>query len=308
MRRLLIMWMLALTAAAVIPLLLAGAGESRAEAAFGTGEVSAAPGAARDGNASGEPNGTASSEPEASPPPGAVELEAADAGRTSARETFGAESAVSAAPKADEPSRGEEAFAETEVGSSAGKPEPDAGEVQPRVPDAETVVRVQDGNSTRLMPLAGYLEGVVAAEMPPSFPEAALEAQAVAARSLVYYRMAHPKHSGADVCTDPGCCMAFGEATDESRAAVAATDGSILVYGGEAAMAAFFSSSDGRTRSAEEVWGAAVPYLSGVASGENMAQNGHGVGMSQYGAREMALGGADWREILEWYYPGAEVT
>ncbi len=300
MRRLLIMWMLALTAAAVIPLLLAGAWESRAEAAFGTGEVSAAPPVARDAEDSGEPDGAVSSEP----PPGAVELNAA--GGSSVRAPVGAEGADSAVQKADEPSRGEETFAETEIGASAGQSGPEAA--AQRVPDLETVVRVLDGDSTRLMPLADYLEGVVAAEMPPSFPEAALEAQAVAARSLVYYRMAHPKHSGADVCTDPGCCMAFGETTDESRAAVAETDGSILVYGGEAAMAAFFSSSDGRTRSAEEVWGAAVPYLSGVTSGENMTQNGHGVGMSQYGAREMALGGADWREILEWYYPGAEVT
>lgn len=302
MRRLLIMWVLALMAAAVIPLLLAGAGESRAEAAFGTGEVSAAPNVSRDADASGEPDGAAQSDP----PPGAVELSAAGAGGNSARETFGAAGSASAVPEADEPSRGEEAFSETEIGPTGD--EPGSGGVPPRVPDAETVVRVLDGDMTRLMPLADYLEGVVAAEMPPGFPEAALEAQAVAARSLVYYRMAHPKHSGADVCTDPGCCMAFGEATDVSRAAVAATDGAILVYDGEAAMAAFFSSSDGRTRSAEEVWGAAVPYLSGVASGENMEQNGHGVGMSQYGAREMALDGADWREILAWYYPGTEVT
>ena len=32
---------------------------------------------------------------------------------------------------------------------------------------------------------------------------------------------------------------------------------------------------------------------------------GHGVGMSQYGAQQAALAGADWREILSHYYPGA---
>ena len=32
--------------------------------------------------------------------------------------------------------------------------------------------------------------------------------------------------------------------------------------------------------------------------------SGHGVGMSQYGAQAMARQGADWREILEHYYPG----
>ena len=32
---------------------------------------------------------------------------------------------------------------------------------------------------------------------------------------------------------------------------------------------------------------------------------GHGVGMSQYGAQFMAKQGADYKQILAWYYPGA---
>lgn len=35
---------------------------------------------------------------------------------------------------------------------------------------------------------------------------------------------------------------------------------------------------------------------------------GHGVGLSQYGARAMAQGGADWRQILTYYFPGCEVA
>ena len=35
---------------------------------------------------------------------------------------------------------------------------------------------------------------------------------------------------------------------------------------------------------------------------------GHGVGLSQYGAKAMAEDGKDWREILEWYFPGCEVV
>ena len=35
---------------------------------------------------------------------------------------------------------------------------------------------------------------------------------------------------------------------------------------------------------------------------------GHGVGMSQYGARAMALNGADYKEILTHYYTGVEVA
>ena len=35
---------------------------------------------------------------------------------------------------------------------------------------------------------------------------------------------------------------------------------------------------------------------------------GHGVGLSQYGAKAMAEQGKSWREILEWYFPGCEVV
>ena len=34
---------------------------------------------------------------------------------------------------------------------------------------------------------------------------------------------------------------------------------------------------------------------------------GHGVGLSQYGANQMALEGADYREILTHYYSGVEI-
>ena len=34
---------------------------------------------------------------------------------------------------------------------------------------------------------------------------------------------------------------------------------------------------------------------------------GHGVGLSQYGAKVMAEDGKTWQEILEWYFPGCEI-
>ena len=34
---------------------------------------------------------------------------------------------------------------------------------------------------------------------------------------------------------------------------------------------------------------------------------GHGVGMSQYGANAMAKEGSTFREVLTWYYTGAQV-
>lgn len=35
---------------------------------------------------------------------------------------------------------------------------------------------------------------------------------------------------------------------------------------------------------------------------------GHGVGLSQYGAKAMAEGGAGWQEILTYYFPGCEIV
>jgi len=35
---------------------------------------------------------------------------------------------------------------------------------------------------------------------------------------------------------------------------------------------------------------------------------GHGIGMCQFGARGMALGGADYRAILKHYYSGIEIA
>ena len=35
---------------------------------------------------------------------------------------------------------------------------------------------------------------------------------------------------------------------------------------------------------------------------------GHGVGLSQYGAKAMAEGGAGWEDILGYYFPGTEIA
>ena len=34
---------------------------------------------------------------------------------------------------------------------------------------------------------------------------------------------------------------------------------------------------------------------------------GHGVGLSQEGARAMAAGGASWQDILDYYFPGTRL-
>ena len=129
-----------------------------------------------------------------------------------------------------------------------------------------------------------YLFGVVAAEMPASFAEEALKAQACAARTYTIEKQggvtkAHPQ---ADVCADSSCCQAYVErAAAEQRwgvsagtyaaaveSAVAQTDGLGILYEGEPIQAVFFSSAPGYTVDAAEVWGTDVDYLKSVASPE----------------------------------------
>lgn len=151
-------------------------------------------------------------------------------------------------------------------------------------------VTVYDDDADRVMTLEleQYLVGVVAGEMPVSFGEEALKAQAVAARSYAMYRISGGSqnievHYGAQLCTDPRHCKAYvtrdelaekwGEETADNiftqvGAAVAATRGEIISYEGEPVLAVFHSSSDGVTESAEAVWGSHVPYLVSVETPE----------------------------------------
>ena len=151
--------------------------------------------------------------------------------------------------------------------------------------DSRVSVRVQVGEGEVLtLPLDKYLWRVVAAEMPASFEPEALKAQAAAARTYTLSKLerASAKHPDADVCTDIACCQAYitpeeaaanwGDSaqayTDKIAAAVSGTDGLAVLYQGSPIQAVFFSSAAGRTVDAVEVWGNAVPYLTGVDSPE----------------------------------------
>ncbi|MDD6187963.1 MAG: stage II sporulation protein D [Clostridiales bacterium] len=284
-----------------------------------------------------------------------------------------------------------------------------ADEPEAQVLDKTARISLLDGGRTVQMSLEDYLFGVVAAEMPASFEPEALKAQAVAARTYAMYRIGSDVHDGA-VCTDASCCQAWlsedelsakwGAAYDEyaekMRAAISETDGLCVTYDGAAILAAFHSSSNGRTESSENVFGKALPYLLSVESmedvqsvpnyissvtltedelystlaawnseaavhvsegpllsdavfsttgrlisvklcGEEVSGSelrrifslrsadiswqrqedgisftvtgyGHGVGMSQYGANNMAKLGASCGEILSHYYTGTSIT
>lgn len=130
-----------------------------------------------------------------------------------------------------------------------------------------------------------YITGVVMGEMPASFEEEALKAQAVVART--YARKAWEsggKHADGSVCTDPGCCQAYigredylssggtEEDWEKVNRAVLASSGWVLSYQGELIEATYFSCSGGSTEDAVAVWGTDFPYLRAVDSpGEEKA-------------------------------------
>lgn len=109
--------------------------------------------------------------------------------------------------------------------------------------------------------LESYLRGVVAAEMPGSWPLEALKAQAVAARTYVLYSM-QPTET-YDICATTDCQKYSGIAkeTPSSDQAVYATAGQVLTYGGAFAKTYFHSDSGGVLASPREVWSSAVDYL-----------------------------------------------
>ncbi len=130
-----------------------------------------------------------------------------------------------------------------------------------------TVIRVLIGSKVKRVPLETYVRGVVSAEVSSSWPVAALEAQAVASRT--YAITAHAGGSKFDVYPDTRSQMYLGKAAETPRtnAAVAATSGQIVTYGGKPAITYFYADSGGHTESVQYGFpgSSPQPWLVGVA-------------------------------------------
>jgi stage II sporulation protein D len=122
-----------------------------------------------------------------------------------------------------------------------------------------TRVRVLLGGRVHHVPLEDYVRGVVSAEMPASWPPAALEAQAVASRT--YALTDHAGGSAFDVYSDTRSQVYRGAAayTPQTDAAVAATAGQVVTYAGRAAITYFFASSGGRTENVQDAFAGSLP-------------------------------------------------
>ena len=137
----------------------------------------------------------------------------------------------------------------------------DAGDVKkPAIPkklkrDSEgvPVLKVHDvrAKKTEEMDLETYVAGVVAGEMKNDWPMAALEAQAILARTFVlkFCQDKASKYDGADISTDVSKAQAYApdDVNARVRQAVQGTRGRVMAADGEYPYAWFHAHSGGMT-------------------------------------------------------------
>ena len=114
------------------------------------------------------------------------------------------------------------------------------------------------------LPLEPYLMGVVGSEMPDSWPQAALRAQAVASRTYVLQQL-RPQ-APFDVKATVASQVYKGVEAESTavRQAVTSTDGKVLLHGQQLINAVFHSCSGGATENSGDLWSRQLPYLVSV--------------------------------------------
>jgi stage II sporulation protein D len=145
----------------------------------------------------------------------------------------------------------------------------------------DKIVRVKRVSKDTIeeVPLEDYVVGVVSGEMPISFSDEALKAQAVCARTYVIRKMDNNKDKEYDVVDTIDNQVyqdleelknKWKEKYDENikklKKIVKETEREYLTYDGKVIEVFFFSTSNGHTENSEEVFTKALPYLKSVDS------------------------------------------
>jgi SpoIID/LytB domain protein len=120
-------------------------------------------------------------------------------------------------------------------------------------------------NVVNAVGLEKYVQGVIANESPPSWPQAALRAQAVESRSFAL--SVNVDGNGFDLYDERRSQLYRGIAsqTAATNEAASATRGEVVMYGGRVAETLFSACSGGHTESVQDAFGGPpIPYLVGV--------------------------------------------
>ncbi len=141
------------------------------------------------------------------------------------------------------------------------------------------LVKLKDSKTGEIIkiPLEEYVLGVVAGEMPASFNEEALKAQAVASRTYVLKRMENNKEYDVTNTTNDQVYITkeqmqnkwkndFKSNYNKIKKVVESTKGEVVLYDNKIIDALFFSTSNGYTENSGNVFSSDYPYLISVES------------------------------------------
>lgn len=243
-------------------------------------------------------------------------------------------------------------------------------------------IKVETDTGTKEIPLEEYCIGTLAKEIPVDFEPEALKTQAVIVRTTIYKKIEEEGKNAVmkerfftktDMKNQWGR-SGFTKNYKKLKQAWEETDGQVVMYNGQLAMAPFHQLSNGKTRIGKEVLGSdgypylqmkecpkdveadgqmesrvikvsgaaiasqdSAGYVTGVKVGEETINGetfrdtygllsscfelqdfegktrvttkgvGHGLGMSQNTANEMAKEGKKYNEILQYFYEGTEL-
>ncbi len=157
--------------------------------------------------------------------------------------------------------------------------DPEASAQPPPTPREEKIIQVNNNGTLQPMELEEYIIEVVAGEVYPTYEPEALKAQAVAARTYLYYKMSGGGcANGGDICTNSAHCQAFKSQEqmhsqwgsnyekyyNAIASAVTETAGEIIKYANKPICALYHSSSVGSTEDCVSVFGGSHPYLISV--------------------------------------------
>ncbi|NLG37675.1 MAG: SpoIID/LytB domain-containing protein [Clostridiales bacterium] len=183
------------------------------------------------------------------------------------------------------PSPSQTAAAGTAAAQTAGTatqaPDPGALSLPSQLQGSERIltVYVVDEEESRDMDAEDYLCGVLAGEMRNDWPEEALKAQAIIARTYLIDFLntkGQSQYGGADISTDEKESQAYDlkGVNDAIRQAVEETRGQVIVHGEQAIKAWFHACSGGKTATATEGLNykeSDPPYITVVESDESAA-------------------------------------
>jgi stage II sporulation protein D len=145
-------------------------------------------------------------------------------------------------------------------------------------------------NSINALDLESYVRGVVPNESPSSWPAAALEAQAVAARTYAITSNVGGRGFNQYADTRSQVYRGYLSETPSTGAAITATRGEVVTYGGKAVTTFFFSTSGGYTEDNENVFtgASALPWLRGVKDPYDDSSPYHRWGPYSYSTKAFA--------------------